>query len=183
MKMLKTRPKMCITGYVHSVINMYMICMQIVSLEIVTISITSAYYLLRCNSSRHPAGVWHPPSKQHRLFFLRLHILLPSCWLPAQKTGRLPSAPLFRGGSPVCVIVLQTRKDEGRQVQPLTCSYLEAISPSPALLWGLAPHLLRTGVQERARGQHKNMSWPSVQPNGKPGQLVPNTQTLSSTEK
>jgi len=57
MKMGRTKPKMFIIGYVHSVINMQMICMQIILLKIETISITSAYYLLRCNSSRHPAGV------------------------------------------------------------------------------------------------------------------------------
>lgn len=53
MKMLK----MCIAAYVHRLINMHTICMQITPLEIATITITSAYYLLRCNSSRRPAGV------------------------------------------------------------------------------------------------------------------------------
>lgn len=56
-KKKKNNLKMCIIGYVHSVINTHIISMQIMLLKILTISITSAYYLLRCNSSRHPAGV------------------------------------------------------------------------------------------------------------------------------
>lgn len=62
-------------------INMHTICMQIMPLEIATISITSAYYLLRCNSIRHPAGVWHPRSERQHLFFLHLHILLSCAFL------------------------------------------------------------------------------------------------------
>lgn len=86
----RTKPEMCITGYVHGVINMHMICMQIVLLKIVTISITSAYYLLRCNSGRRPAGVWHPSFKLHHLSFLRLHILLSSWMINSTENRATP---------------------------------------------------------------------------------------------
>lgn len=100
MKMPKTRPKTRITGYVHSVINMHTICMQIMSLEIATISITSA--LLFIEMQLEQASCWGLTSSAGTApSFLSSFTHSPL----AQRRGRHPSVPFFEGGSLVCLIV------------------------------------------------------------------------------